>query len=159
MSGNAAIANFIKRLDRLATPELRARLAQKLGGVVIRLINEQIDRSVDPYGMPWKPRSDGAAPLKGLRGTFSARVVNGNPQVTSSKWYAVVHQRGWKIDAKSAPYLRFRLPNGQWVSKKTVIIPRRQLVPTERDGLSRSWNEALMKATEQFYRDHLQGRG
>lgn len=159
MSGLAPISEFVRRLERLATPERKRQLSQKLGGDIIRLINDQIDRGVDPYGQQWKRRvDDGASPLRGLRGTFSASVSEGRVRVTSSKWYALVHQAGWTIRSKNAPTLRFRLPSGRWVSKMTVVIPRRQLIPSATDGLSERWTERLMATSDQFFRDHLQGR-
>lgn len=160
MSGIGQIEAFAKRLQKLATPDLRRELSQKLGGVMIRLINKQIDQGVDPYGMPWKKRiADGKTALQGLKNTFTASFSNGHIRVSSNKWYALVHQAGWVIAARNAPYLRFKIPGGGWMSKKTVTIPRRQLIPTQREGLSESWNAALMTASDQFFRDRLQGRG
>ena len=159
MSGQGKIADYVRQLEQLATPDLRRKLSQQLGGVMIRLINDQIDRGVDPYGLDLKRRTDGVLPLQGLKNTFTASFDEGRARVSSSKWYSAVHQKGWTIAAQNAPYLRFRLPNGAWVSRQSIKIPQRMMVPTEELGLGSTWSTALIEKTTRFLRDHLQGRG
>jgi len=45
--------------------------------------------------------------------------------IGSNLKYAVIHQYGGVITAKTSDYLRFRLATGQFVSKKSVQIPAR----------------------------------
>lgn len=159
MSATGRIAEFVGRLERMATPSLMSRLSSKLGGDMIRLINDGIDRGVDPYGVAWPKRTDGATPLQGFKNTFTAQFSGDWIKVASSKWYAKVHQAGMKISAVNAPNLRFRLPNGAFVSKPSVTIPQRKMIPVREEGLGPFWAPVLMRTTEQFMRDHLQGRG
>lgn len=46
-------------------------------------------------------------------------------RLSTSVKYARVHQEGTTIRAINAKALQFQLPNGQWVTKKSVTIPKR----------------------------------
>lgn len=48
--------------------------------------------------------------------------------VGSDVIYANILHEGGTIRAKNVPYLKFKLPNGQWVSKKSVTIPSRKYI-------------------------------
>jgi hypothetical protein len=158
MSATGKIADFVERLEQLATPEFMSRLSQKLGGDIVRLVDDGIRRGVDPYGNPHPARTDGAVPLQGFIGTFTASWGADWIRVASSKWYAKVHQAGWKINGVNGN-LKFQLPTGQWIQKQSVTIPQRKMIPTRDEGLGPYWTPVLMRTTEQFFRDHLQGRG
>lgn len=143
----------------MSGPAVVSELAEKLGEEELRLIDHSLATSTDCYGKPMPPRvDDGAAPLQGLRGTFDASWGPNGVHVTSSKWYAGVHNAGAHIKAKTAPYLKFRLPGGQFVSTKEVTIPRRQFAPTRTYGLGTIWGPALVRVAGDFMRDRLQVR-
>lgn len=137
----------------------RVELSQKMGRTMLGLIREEIANQHDPYGNQWPSRTDGRPALLGLNGSFTASFTSDGPRVGTNKWYAKVHQRGWKINVKEALWLRFRLPGGQWASAKTVTIPRRQLFPEKRTGgLGDTWADALTKTFNEFMREYLRSR-
>lgn len=160
LRGDHQLSRLIKMVESIGDPQSRAQLSQKMGREMLRLIDNSIQTSTDCYGHAMPPRvDDGAAPLQGLRGTFSAAFTAEGVKVGSSKWYAKVHNRGWRIKPKSAPYLRFRLPSGAWVSTHEVTIPRRQMMPSQATGgLGSVWGPALMRVANEFMLDYTRGR-
>lgn len=154
------LGRLIKVVETIGDQTMQARLSTLLARKMLQLIDQSIATSTDCYGRPMPMRvDDGAAPLQGLRGTFTASFTGNGPRVGCSKWYAAVHNRGATIEAKTAPYLRFRLPSGRWVSERTVIIPRRQLAPSQSTGgLGPVWGPALGDVTAEFMREYVQGR-
>jgi hypothetical protein len=154
------LQRLIKAFETIGDPGTQSQLAQKMGRRMLQLIDHSIASSTDCYGHPMPPRiDDGAAPLQGLRGTFAATFTGNGVRVSSSKWYAKVHNRGWKITAKNGPNLKFRLPSGRFVSKPSVTIPRRQMVPSQSTGgLGPIWGPALNEVMAAFMRDHMRGR-
>jgi phage gpG-like protein len=48
--------------------------------------------------------------------------------------YAAIHQFGGVIVPKNAKALRFKLPSGQWVTVKKVVIPPRPFFPVDSSG-------------------------
>jgi hypothetical protein len=124
---------------------------------MLRLIQNSIDTSTDCYGRSMPMRTDGAAPLQGLRNSFTASFSAAGPRVGTDKWYAKVHNRGWTIRPTTQQYLKFRLPNGAWVSARTVVIPRRQLVPTFKTGLGPVWGPALREDAEAIMGEYIKG--
>lgn len=161
MALNRAIDPGLDRLIRIfesiGNPQLRAQLSQRMSRTALRLIRESIDTSTDCYGgkMPMRI-DDGAQPLQGLRGAFTASFSADGMRIGTSKWYAIVHQRGMKIRTRQAPYLRFRLPSGKWVATEEVTIPRRQLVPSaSTGGLGPVWGTALRADADAVMAEYL----
>ena len=158
-AGNSDLGRLVKLLESIGDNSYRARLSQRMSRTMLRLVQNSIDTSTDCYGRQMLPRvDDGAAPLKGLRNSFMASFTVNGPRVGTDKWYAKVHNRGWRIEPQSAPYLKFRLPSGRWVSARTVIIPRRQLVPTFQTGLGPVWGPVLRDDADAIMREYLRGR-
>jgi phage gpG-like protein len=64
-----------------------------------------------------------------LRNSIIGQVTQSGDTYTGSLGtnviYGPIHENGGVIRAKNAPYLKFQLPNGQWISKKEVSIPSR----------------------------------
>lgn len=60
-----------------------------------------------------------------LRNSISMQVLGGVLLVGAKPIYAGVHQFGATIKTKTAPYLKFKLPGGPWISTKQVTIPAR----------------------------------
>lgn len=159
MAGRAVfdrLQRLIHKLETLGDTAALSDLTERLGDESLRLIDRSLATSVDCYGKAMPPRvDDGAAPLQGLRGTFDASFDANGVHVTSSKWYAGVHNAGAHIAAKNAPYLKFRLPTGRFVSSKEVDIPKRQFAPTRTYGLGTIWGPALMRVASTFVRERM----
>lgn len=160
MAGRSAfdkLQRLIHKLESLGETAALAELNERLGDESLRLIDHSLATSVDCYGKPMPPRiDDGAAPLQGLRGTFDASFDANGVRVSSNKWYAGVHNAGAYIEAKNAPYLKFRLPSGAFVSSKNVTIPKRQFAPARTYGLGTIWGPALLRVASTFMRERLQ---
>lgn len=161
MAGRAAfdkLQRLIHKLETLGETSALTELNERLGDEALRLIDRSLATSTDCYGKPMPMRvDDGQAPLQGLRGTFDASFDANGVRVTSSKWYAKVHNAGWHIEPKNVPYLKFRLPSGAFVSSKAVTIPKRQFAPTQTYGLGTIWGPALLRVSSEFMRTRLQG--
>jgi hypothetical protein len=153
------LGRLIKVLETIGEPDSRQRLTTLLARKQLELIDISIATSTDIFGNAMPTRiDDGAAPLQGLRGTFSATFDGNGTRVSSSKWYSKVHNVGWKIRAQQGPNLKFRLPSGRWVSKPSVTIPRRQFAPTRASGLGPIWGPALSQVVDDYMREYLRGR-
>lgn len=156
--GEPVLERIGAMLQALAEPELRRGLGDRLSRQILRLIRSGIERGVDPYGQPWKPRTDGARPLQGLLNAFTASFTTEGMKVGTSKWYAGVHNKGARIRPVHAPYLQFRLPGGQWVKTRgPVILPKRQIIPSERQGFGPFWGPALRDTADSYFREFIRG--
>lgn len=159
MAGRAAfdrLQRLIHKIETIGDTATLSGLNEALGDEALRLIDRSLSTSVDCYGKAMPMRvDDGAAPLQGLRGTFDASWTQNGAHVTSSKWYAGVHNAGAHVEAKNAPYLKFRLPSGAFASKKDVTIPKRQFAPTRTYGLGTIWGPALLRVASTFMRERL----
>lgn len=113
--------------------------------------------SRDPYGAAWLPlKTRSGQPLLNTRKLQASithavephAVTIGTNANSGGVPYPRVHQFGAFIQAKNAPYLRFKTPNG-WASKKSVTIPARPFLPT--NGLPSEWSESVLDIlTEHF---------
>lgn len=153
------MARLIKAVETIGAPESRQRLCTLLARKQLELIDVAISTSTDIFGNQMPSRiDDGAAPLQGLRGTFSASFDSDGTRIGCSKWYAKVHNVGWKIRAENGTNLKFRLPSGRWIAKPSVTIPRRQFAPTRASGLGPIWGPALTKVVDDYMSEYLRGR-
>lgn len=101
-----SIIREVSKQVQSSTYELEAYIkATKLGGQVLKRRTGRLSRSVHSEFM-------------GLN-TSTAKGIVGSNVV-----YARIHEYGGIIQARNAAYLRFRV-GGQWVSKKSVIMPER----------------------------------
>lgn len=134
---------LVKGLERLATPEARHELAERIAAAAKTLVALEFDSHTDPYGRKWAPlRSRAGQPLTDtgrLAHSFAFQAQGDDVRLGTSVQYAGVHQYGAAIKPKNAKALRFRVggarPNapgkatGGFVFAKKVTIPQRQMVP------------------------------
>ena len=105
----AAAAQVVAQTALVAESEVRLNL----GGRVLQRRSGELARSVRS-----ERRGSGAKTV--------ARLIVGVRGVV----YARIHEEGGDVEAKRAPYLHFKLPDGQWVRTKRVKIhPRPFLAP------------------------------
>lgn len=110
-------------------PSRRARFAD----LNIALGKAKAQRRKPRPGSVARPNELGSAELSGktlvksgqLRNSISMRVAGGVLTIGSAALYARVHQFGATIVPKSAPYLKFKLPGGPFISTRKVTIPAR----------------------------------
>lgn len=142
------LAALVDKLARVARGEMARALVDASGDVARKQLAEEFGGGRDPAGNVW-PRAVGGAgtPLVAsgrLRDSIVVSQSSDGISIRSSAPYAGVHQRGATIRAKKGRYLRFRLPNGQFVTKAFVQIPKRAFLPT--DSVQGPWRDALRVA-------------
>ena len=108
----AAAAQTVVQTALVGESELRINLS----GTVLQRRSGELLRSV---------RSE----LRGSGAKTVVRLIVGGRGVV----YARIHEEGGDVEAKRAPYLRFRLPGGQWVRTKRVKIPARPFMAPAAD--------------------------
>lgn len=89
--------------------------------------------------------------LRSIRTYLKAKPSGGGEVSLGMRFYGWVHDRGKVIVPKTAPYLRFRLPNGRWVSSKRVVLPERRFARDALDATRKKYpaflRQALRRAT------------
>lgn len=147
----AKLAKLRRDLELLASNGFQKKANAALAREGGRLAKDGFQREMDPYGNRWPPRvGGGSKPLLGGPGRVTSRpTASGFALTVGVPWMAETHQRGKTISAKSAPYLRFRIGD-QWVSKKTVKIPRRSVVPWPGRGLGTKWDTAFRRVLREL---------
>lgn len=149
-------------LAHMTTPEWQRGLAANLGEEALSQITEGFATETDPYGRPWPPSiraaSQGGQTLSltaHLRRSFTRRGVAARADgftVGSDVIYAITHQKGAVIKARSARALRFQA-GGRWATVKQVRIPVRQMVPE--GNLPPRWQTAFNQATQAYIEETL----
>ena len=90
------------------------------------------DEKTAPDGTPWQPNRAGTAILTQTGQHLLQSIAfyaTADEAVWGAAWeFAHIHQEGAVIKPKTAAVLRFRTPEGRWVSKKSVTIPKREVV-------------------------------
>jgi len=119
------------RLARERGQDLRPAW-RAIGQQAVTFTKNRFTTSRAPDGSSWQPsrKTSGLTlVLKGLllRSISARPATNDGVDVGSNRVYAGIHQSGGVIRAKTAKGLRFRVgPNGAWVSKREVDIPKRE---------------------------------
>lgn len=136
-------------------------LMDDIGRRLVTGIDQRFETETAPDGKPWKPsqraRETGGQTLtdKGrLRDSNSHQAGPRSVAVGTNLIYAAVHQDGATIRPKSAKALKFRLPNGAWVTTKAVTIPARPFI-----GISDGDAAAIGELTLAWLDDVARGSG
>lgn len=134
------------RVDLMNFPHIAALLSHKLPmAVVMRNIGEELKYQIDkrfegehgPGGEKWVPsyRVKMGAGGKGTlehhgdyRNSYDYEASANETVLGSGYKWANTHHYGATIKPKDAPYLRFKMPNNNWVRKKSVTIPARPVL-------------------------------
>jgi phage gpG-like protein len=144
--GKLTIPVLQGRLKRLRDPAFRAELAQVLAETAGKLVADGFRKSVDPYGVSWRPlkrkrwrdkRGTKGKPLLDtgrLRASFATAPRPGGFRIDATASYAPRHQKG------------------------TRHIPRRQMVPApETGGIGPVWTPAFNKVTDALVKRRARG--
>ena len=144
----------------IAIGEDPGRALGAVGNVLVNRIREGFNTSTAPDGIPWAPlKSRQGKPLRDkghLMGSIDYQVEGNSVVVGTNLPYALVHQFGAKIEARSGKVLRF-LVEGRPVFVKRVTIPARPFLPTER--LPQEWETDCVDAIADVIRRSMDGRG
>lgn len=153
---------MVETLGGLQKPGFHKGLARNLAAEAQTQIAEGFRRERDPYGHPWK-KSIRARQQSGQTLADRGRMRNawqGRPErvdehgftLANNVKYAMTHQKGATITAKTAKGLRFKVA-GRWVRKSSVTIPKRMMVPEGR--LGPIWERAFKNAAEAYVRAYV----
>ncbi|MDR2582068.1 MAG: phage virion morphogenesis protein [Fibromonadaceae bacterium] len=146
------IVNFFADVTRNYIKEMQKRARDKriclnrIGQLVVTSVRLNFTKGGRPE--PWKPSSGkktlvGLGTRGGLMGSIHYKVNGNTVEIATNKPYAAIHQFGGTIKAKNAEYLKFKV-KGKWVSKKEVIIPKREYMVIQEADHTRI-NELLAK--------------
>lgn len=125
-----------------ATPGLRKLAAASgdltpvydaFGQVVVTNTIERFEKEQAPDGSPWQPsirvQESGGKTLQDqgyVKDSIHHRVEVDGVFIGSPFGWLIVHQEGWTIRAKNAPYLMFNV-GGHFVKVKEVTMPQREI--------------------------------
>lgn len=112
----------------------------------------------DPAGKAWIPsrrRAEGSPRptltlSSRLRNSISSRATDADVRIGTNVGYAAIDQFGGTIRPKAAKALVFALPGGQWVTAKSVTIPRREFLGVsaeDRQEIIEIVRDAVARAT------------
>ena len=141
------LAALIAKLTRVGRGDFARGLVVASGDVARKQIEGEFSSGRDPAGNAWPRPVGGGSPLVAsgrLRGSIVVSQSADGISVHAGAPYARIHQRGGIVRAKKARFLRFRLPNGKFVSKALVQIPKRSFLPE--GSLAGPWRDALTAA-------------
>lgn len=116
-------------------------LMDKIGRRLVSDTDRRFETETAPDGKPWKPShraiETGGQTLtdkETLRDSISHQAGPRSVAIGTNLIYAAVHQAGAEIRPKATKALRFRLPNGAWVSVGKVTIPARPFIGLSDEG-------------------------
>jgi len=124
---------YIKEMQKRARDK-RICLNQ-IGKLVVSSVRQNFIKGGRPE--PWKKSSGkktlvGLGTRGGLMGSIHYRVDGDTVVIATNKPYAAIHNFGGIIKAKNAKNLKFKV-KGKWVSKKEVVIPKREYMLIQED--------------------------
>ncbi len=135
-------------------------LMDDIGRRLVADTDRRFETETAPDGKPWKPsqraRETGGQTLtdkEKLRDSISHQAGPRSVAVGTNLIYAAVHQAGATIRPTSAKALRFRLPNGAFVTTKAVTIPARPFIGISAEGeaaigeLTLAWLEKITRGS------------
>lgn len=100
-----------------------------VGAAIANNTRLRFTSSQAPDGSTWKPVLRGGQPLRDtgqLMNSIHSELADTSVTIGTPLGWAIVHQKGMTINAKSAPYLRFKIGNRS-AMKRSVTIPRRTI--------------------------------
>lgn len=125
------------------------------GEVIIDGTLQRFQDEEAPDGTKWAPTRRGGKILTdtaGLRSSIDSAVALDSVYVGTNKKYAAPHQFGATIKPKKGKYLKFKTPDGGWVSVRQVTIPQRAFL-----GISEKDKEALAETMNDYLADAFKG--
>ena len=140
-SGSQALRMVDAAIGRF-NPE---RVMGAIANMTESLLDTEFAAHETPYGESWPARSDGAPALTRFRRHITVTHTGWRLRVTITHPGARAHNYGAVIFAKYAPALRFKLPNGTWCSKRSVVLPQRRMVPGN-SGMPSRWRSLYLSA-------------
>ena len=114
------------------TSDTKAKLFDEIGSSLAESARARFIDQVGPDGQPWKPSIratvQGGETLRDkglLMNSITHVVLSDGVEYGTNVPYAIPLHFGAEIRAVNAPFLRFKIPGGGWVSKKAVTLPAR----------------------------------
>lgn len=113
-------------------PAEMTQMLHELGNAVVDQTRLRFVDQASPAGVPWvkslRAQVQGGQTLRDtgrLMNSFTYNVIGNSVEVGTDVAHAAVHQYGAHITAVHGPFLKFRLPNGQFCQVGSVDIPAR----------------------------------
>ncbi len=163
----AALHGLQARTSEAAFRALAPALAKRLRAASLKLLADEFKQGRDPYGAAWLATKRGNPPLRKsgrMAGSVTAQPNGAEVKVTIGTTYAVYHQKGARMAARSnvrGQTLWHNPKTGKLVSKRTKLklvhetkakratfgdrtLPRRQMLPeSSTGGLGSIWSAAF----------------
>lgn len=158
LSGDfGSLHKLIVGLEQMGGSRVREAVGIAMAAELTTQVQLEFRESRDPWGNAWAPLVLRAGkPLQDTRahleGSFSAHGDANTVKVGFGFAYAHVHQYGATIHAKTARGLRIPVGRGRgrsFITKQSVRIPARPMLPGKGQGLPAAWERELRAAAEE----------
>lgn len=150
MAGTGQIAELVRRLEALTTPQWRQSLSRQLAEQTLQLIDDGFKGRRDPYGDAWAPTKQPNPILErtgDMRRSWSIKSVT--PEgftITNPMPYTVFHQAGTTHAARSSVRTR--------KESSARKMPPRRMVPME-GIMPLKWRQAYEAVAVRFIRETM----
>ena len=142
----------------MMTAENKTRLFDEIGVSLTEAARLRFTDQAGPDGQPWVPSyratNQGGETLqdKGvLMNSLTHVVLADGVEYGTNVPYAGPLHFGAEIQAVNGPFLRFKIPGGGWVSKKSVTLPARPFL-----GINADDEQTIADIINDFLRPGLQ---
>ena len=142
----------------MMTAENKTRLFDEIGVSLTEAARLRFIDQAGPDGQPWVPSyratNQGGETLRDkgvLMNSLTHVVLADGVEYGTNAPYAGPLHFGAEIQAVNGPFLRFKIPGGGWVSKKSVTLPARPFL-----GINADDEQTIADIINDFLRPGLQ---
>ena len=142
----------------MMTAENKTRLFDEIGVSLTEAARLRFIDQAGPDGQPWVPSyratNQGGETLRDkgvLMNSLTHVVLADGVEYGTNVPYAGPLHFGAEIQAVNGPFLRFKIPGGGWVSKKSVTLPARPFL-----GINADDEQTIADIINDFLRPGLQ---
>ena len=142
----------------MLTADNKAKLFDEIGISLAESARLRFIDQVGPDGQTWKPSiratAQGGETMRDkglLMNSITHRVLPDGVEYGTNVPYAIPLHFGAEIRAVNAPFLRFKIPGGGWVRKKSVKLPARPFL-----GINAEDEQTISDIINDFLRQGLQ---
>ena len=142
----------------MMTAENKTRLFDEIGVSLTEAARLRFIDQAGPDGQPWVPSyratNQGGETLRDkgvLMSSLTHVVLADGVEYGTNVPYAGPLHFGAEIQAVNGPFLRFKIPGGGWVSKKSVTLPARPFL-----GINADDEQTISDIINDFLRPGLQ---
>lgn len=144
------LADIIRRAGRVASGELAAKMARRMGEIVFGLNEATARAGTTPTGRRWKPTVDGREPLAHAAGKLGVQYWKGGFKLTLPAPYKY-HQVGAYRPNRDQGERLFGRAKAEW------RLPARALMPGRGRIIPRRWRAPVIEALNQEWFGAMKG--